>query len=366
LNILQNTGGKGEGAQAALELQQNVPLAPFTTFKVGGPARYFVEAKIERELLSALDWAKQNGQPVFVLGGGSNLLVSDSGFPGLVIKIGMSGIQHRHAHDHVVYEVAAGEEWDAFVAHSVAQHCAGIENLSGIPGTVGGTPVQNVGAYGQEVSETIESVTALDRTTNEIVEFQNGDCGFAYRTSIFNTTHRDRYVVLKVTFRLKHSGQANLKYADLQKYFAGKNTATLAEVRDAVRSIRLSKAMLIVEGDEDCRSAGSFFKNPIVAVSQADEVKRIARERGIDREPPTYPATNGNVKLSAAWLVEQSGFHKGYGSGPAGISRRHTLAIVNRGNATAKDIVALKEEVQQGVKQTFGIQLHPEPVFVGF
>jgi UDP-N-acetylmuramate dehydrogenase len=172
--------------------------------------------------------------------------------------------------------------------------------------------------------------------------------------------------VLKVTFRLKHDGQANLKYADLQKFFAGKNAPTLAEVRDAVRAIRLSKAMLIVEGDEDCRSAGSFFKNPIIAVSQADEVKRIARERGIDREPPTYPATNGNVKVSAAWLVEQSGFHKGYGSGPAGISRRHTLAIVNRGNATAKDIIALKEEVQQGVKQTFGIQLHPEPVFVGF
>jgi UDP-N-acetylmuramate dehydrogenase len=198
------------------------------------------------------------------------------------------------------------------------------------------------------------------------VEFQNADCGFTYRTSIFNTTQRDRYVVLKVTFRLKHNGEPNLKYADLQKYFAGKNTPTLAEVRDAVRAIRLSKAMLIVEGDEDCRSAGSFFKNPIVPASHADEVKRIARERGIDREPPIYPATNGNVKLSAAWLVEQSGFHKGYGSGPAGISRRHTLAIVNRGNATAKDIIALKDEVQHGVKKTFRVELHPEPVFVGF
>jgi UDP-N-acetylmuramate dehydrogenase len=347
-------------------VQQNVPLAQFTTFKVGGPARYFVEATTESELLAALDWAKQNSQAVFILGGGSNLLVSDSGFSGLVLKICMTAIRHSHSHDHVVYEVAAGEEWDAFVAHAVAHLCSGIENLSGIPGTVGGTPVQNVGAYGQEVSETIESVSALDRATNEIIEFQSADCGFAYRTSIFNTTHRDRYVVLKVTFRLKHNGEPNLKYADLQKYFAGKNTPTLAEVRDAVRAIRLSKAMLIVEGDEDCRSAGSFFKNPIVSVAQAEQVKRIARERGIDREPPTYPATNGNVKLSAAWLVEQSGFHKGYGSGPAGISRRHTLAIVNRGNAKAKDIIALKDEVQNGVKKTFGVELHPEPVFVGF
>jgi UDP-N-acetylmuramate dehydrogenase len=362
-NLQIDTGGRG----VAPAIRQNVPLAPYTTFKVGGPARFFTEIGDELALRDALKWARENGQPVFILGGGSNLVVSDQGFGGLVVRMNVLGITHRHTlDDHVVFEVGAGEEWDAFVASTVAQNCSGIENLSGIPGTVGGTPVQNVGAYGQEVSETINEVTVYDTETSQVATLKNSECGFDYRSSIFNTVARGRYIVLRVSFRLLHGGSPNLKYADLQKHFAGKPSPSLAEVREAVRAIRLSKAMLIVEGDEDCRSAGSFFKNPIVPVSKLNEVKQIARSRGIDRDPPSYPAGDAQIKLSAAWLVEQSGFHKGYGKGPAGISRRHTLAIVNRGNATAKDIIALKDEVQRGVKAAFSIELHPEPVFVGF
>ena len=349
-------------------IQENLPLAPLTTLGVGGAARYFTAVHNEDGLREAITWAKEKDVPFFILGGGSNLVVSDQGFSGLVIRISVAGIDHRHDWEHhVQFDVGAGEEWDAFVAATIAHNCAGIENLSGIPGTVGGTPVQNVGAYGQEVSETIEEVTAYDTHTGEVVTLQNSECGFAYRASIFNTTEKGRYVVLRVSFRLLHDGKPNLKYADLQKHFAGQNgTPSLQEVRDAVRQIRLSKAMLIVPGDEDCRSAGSFFKNPIVSVAEKDKVFAIAQQRKIDRLPPTYPASEGNVKLPAAWLVEQSGFHKGYGAGPAGISRRHTLALVNRGGARASDIIALKNEVQRGVKDTFGVDLHPEPVFLGF
>ena len=348
--------------------RENVPLAPLTTLGVGGAARYFTEVHNEYSLRQAISWARARKLPFFVLGGGSNLVVSDQGFSGLVIRINVLGINDRHDWEHhVQFDVGAGEEWDAFVAATIAHNCAGIENLSGIPGTVGGTPVQNVGAYGQEVSETIEEVTAYDTQTNQVVTLQNSKCGFAYRASIFNTTQKGRYVVLRVSFRLLHDGKPNLKYADLQKHFAGRNgTPSLQEVREAVRQIRLSKAMLIVPGDEDCRSAGSFFKNPIVSTTEKDQVFAIAQQRKIDRLPPTYPATEGNVKLPAAWLVEQSGFHKGYGTGPAGISRRHTLALVNRGGAKASDIIALKNEVQRGVKETFGVDLHPEPVLLGF
>jgi UDP-N-acetylmuramate dehydrogenase len=349
-------------------IQENVPLAPLTTLGVGGPARYFAEVRDEACLRQAIAWAKERKLSLLVLGGGSNLVVADQGFPGLVIRINVPGINHRHDWEHhVQFDAGAGEEWDSFVAATIAHNCSGIETLSGIPGTVGGTPVQNVGAYGQEVSETIEEVTAYDTQTDEVVTLQNSECGFAYRASIFNTAARGRYIVLRVSFRLLHDGKPNLKYADLQKHFAGRNgTPSLQEVRDAVRQIRLSKAMLIVPGDEDCRSAGSFFKNPIVSIAEKDKVFAIAQQRKIDRLPPTYPATEGTVKLPAAWLVEQSGFHKGYGTGPAGISRRHTLAIVNRGSAKASDIVALKNEVQRGVKDTFGVDLHPEPVFLGF
>ena len=344
-----------------MRIQQQVPLAPLTTFRVGGPARYFVEARSEEEVRAAVAEARSRGWPLFVLGGGSNLVVSDAGWPGLVLKIALSGISEERDGQRVRFDVAAGEDWDSFVAHAVARDCAGIECLSGIPGTVGGTPVQNVGAYGQEVADTIVSLRALDTSSGKICELQNADSGFAYRTSIFNARERGRYIVLQVTFELIFGGAPRLEYADLKHHFAGRsNPPTLAETRDAVRAIRLSKAMLIVPGDDDCRSAGSFFKNPVLTRAAFDQLH--------ERSPaiPNFPARDGMVKVAAAWLVEQAGFPKGLTRGPVGISRKHALAIVNRGGATAADIINLKNEIQQRALDTFGVELRPEPVFVGF
>jgi UDP-N-acetylmuramate dehydrogenase len=347
-----------------MQLEENVPLAPLTTFKVGGPARYFAEIRTADEAVQAVEFAREKQLPLFILGGGSNLVVSDRGFHGLVAHIAIAGIDDEPSSGKRLFRIGAGEDWDRFVAHTVKIGCAGIENLSGIPGTVGGTPVQNVGAYGQEVAETIQTVRTLDVTSLREVELSNQDSGFSYRTSIFNSAARGRYIVLQVTFALTPGGEPTLKYADLQKFFGQKPDPSLQEVRDAVRQIRLGKAMLIVPGDDDCRSAGSFFKNPIVSEQKYEEIASIAERSG--KRLPSYPAPEGNKKISAAWLVEQSGFVKGYDRGLVGISRRHSLAIVNRGGARAADIIALKDEVQRGVREKFGLELHPEPVFVGF
>ena len=346
-------------------ITENVPLAPLTTLKVGGPARYFIEAQTIAEVSQAIEFSQSRSLPLFVLGGGSNLVISDAGWPGLVLKIGITGINHRHGHDEVVFEAGAGEDWDKFVGFVVAHNCAGIECLSGIPGSVGGAPVQNVGAYGQEVANTIESVLALDLKDGQPHELCNNDCGFSYRTSIFNTTERGRYVILQVNYTLKHGGDAFIAYTDLKKYFAGwREKPTLANTRDAVRKIRAGKGMLITSGDDDCRSAGSFFKNPILSAEQYRAL--TARAAAKNLRIPSYPALDAQKKVSAAWLVEHSGFSKGYSSGRVGISRKHALAIVNRGNATAADVLALKEDIQQRVNEIWGLLLEPEPVFVGF
>jgi UDP-N-acetylmuramate dehydrogenase len=347
-----------------MKLEENIVLAPLTTFGVGGPARYFVNAATQADVLEALRFTRERDLPLFVLGGGSNLVVADAGFRGLVMKIGSRGIVERESGKQVIFEVAAGEDWDAFVALSVARDCAGIETLSGIPGSVGGTPVQNVGAYGEEVAETITSVRALEIASMSVRDLSNAECGFTYRTSIFNSTERGKYIVLRVTFALERGGKGKVVYADLKKRFASHSgTPSLLEVREAVREIRHSKGMLIVENDPDCRSAGSFFKNPIVANTEYERIAQLARDGA---PPPKYPADEGRVKLSAAWLVEHSGFHKGYSRARVGISNKHTLAIINRGGATAAEIMALKEEVQSGVRKRFGIELQPEPVFLGF
>jgi UDP-N-acetylmuramate dehydrogenase len=344
---------------------ENVPLAPLTTLKVGGPARYFVEATTIAEVSEGVAFSQSRSLPLFVLGGGSNLVIADAGWPGLVLKIGITGINHRHGHDQVVFEAAAGEDWDKFVGLVVAHNIAGLECLSGVPGLVGATPVQNVGAYGQEVANTIESVLALDLRDGQLHELCNEACGFSYRTSIFNTTERGRYIILQVNYVLKHGGDAFIAYADLKKYFAGwSEKPTLADVRDAVRKIRAGKGMLITPGDDDCRSAGSFFKNPIVSASEYEQL--TARAAAKNLQIPSYPALDAQKKVSAAWLVEHSGFSRGYGNGSVGISRKHALAIVNRGNATAADIVAFKKDIQQRVEEIWGIFLEPEPVFVGF
>jgi UDP-N-acetylmuramate dehydrogenase len=344
---------------------ENVPLAPLTTLKVGGPARYFVEATTIAEVSEAVQFAQSRSLPLFVLGGGSNLVISDAGWPGLVLKIGITGINHRHGHEEVVFEAAAGEDWDKFVGLVVTHNCAGIECLSGIPGSCGGTPVQNVGAYGQEVANVIESVLALDLKDGQLQELSREACGFSYRTSIFNTTERGRYIILQVNYTLKHGGDAYVAYTDLKKYFAGwSEKPTLANTRDAVRKIRAGKGMLITAGDDDCRSAGSFFKNPILSPDQYQALNARAAAKNL--QIPSYPALDAQKKVSAAWLVEHSGFSRGYGNGPVGISRKHALAIVNRGNATAADVLALKDDIQQRVEDIWGIRLEPEPVFVGF
>ena len=340
-----------------IRFRENVPLAPFTTFHIGGPARYFAEASTEADITAAVLWAHDRQLPLFLLGGGSNLLVPDTGFPGLVLHITIPGI---HSLGHGLFDVGAGESWDAFVSHAIAAGHAGIECLAGIPGSVGGTPVQNVGAYGQEVSETITSVRAFDRHTQSFTDLPKQACNFRYRASLFNTDQPHRYIVTSVRFQLRPNAPPTLHYADLQRRFAAHPSPTLAEVASAVREIRQSKGMLITPGDPDCRSAGSFFKNPIIPTGRFQTL--AAAHPGA--EIPHWPAGPNLIKLPAAWLLERSGFVKGYGTGPAGISSRHTLALINRGHATFADIERLEAEIKAGVHARFGITLEREPVLL--
>src|SRR2546425_7635858 len=351
-------------------LQENVPLAPLTTFKIGGPARFFVEAHDAGGVQEAVAFAQSRDLPLFVLGGGSNLVVSDAGWAGLVLKVAILGIEQDNAEDEEgrsVFHVGAGESWDRFVSRAVVAQCAGVECLSGIPGSVGGTPVQNVGAYGQEVSEVLVSVRAYDRKADHTMELSRDECGFTYRTSVFNTIAKDRYVVLSVTFALSQNGAPAIRYPDVLREFEGKAaTPTLLEVRAAVRRVRARKAMLLVEGDPDCRSAGSFFKNPIITEEQFAELQSVAGPAG--SEVPRYPVgqASGKVKTAAAWLIEQAGFSKGYSLGPVGLSTKHTLALVNKGGAKAEDVLRLAGEIRARVRDRFGIVLLPEPVLLGF
>jgi UDP-N-acetylmuramate dehydrogenase len=347
-------------------LEENKSLAPFTTIGVGGPARWFVTVQHEDEAAEAALWASERGIPLFILGGGSNLLVSDDGFAGLVLRLGLLGMKVHTDAGRRVYQAEAGEDWDSFVQRSVTDNCAGLECLAGIPGTVGGTPVQNVGAYGQEVASTIDRVRAFDLRAHEFVEFTGAECGFAYRHSRFNTDDRDRFIVTRVHYRLIPNGAPTLRYVDLQRAFPNGTSPSLAEVAAAVRRIRQSKGMMLVEGDPDCRSAGSFFKNPVV---DEDQLRFVASATG--KEPPGFPVgpdaeSEGRVKLPAAWLIEQAGFSKGYSRGAAGLSSRHTLALINRGGAKAAEIIALANEIRSAVAKSFGIQLQMEPVLLGF
>lgn len=338
-------------------------LAPLTTLGIGGPARYFIHALSENTVLQAIAFAKSRGLPVFVLGGGSNLLVADRGFSGLVLKIGISGVEWHDDGDRMIVRAAAGEEWDRLVASCVEKNLAGVECLSGIPGSVGGTPVQNVGAYGQEVSEVLVSVRAYDRQTESILELSREECRFTYRTSLFNTTAKNRYIVLGVTYSLLKNGAPAIRYPDVRRAFEGKSgQPNLAEVREAVRRIRASKAMLLVEGDPDCRSAGSFFKNPIISEEEFSRLQAAIPGETV----PRYPAASGKVKTAAAWLIERAGFSKGYSLGPVGVSSKHTLALINKGGATAADLLRLAREIRSRVFDKFGVTLVPEPVFLGF
>jgi UDP-N-acetylmuramate dehydrogenase len=344
--------------------ETNVPLAPLTTIGIGGPARYFVRARSVDEISDALAWARAHAQKIFVLGGGSNLLISDSGFDGLVLQIDLRGITIEwNEGSHAMVKVAAGEVWDEFVKFAVMRAWAGIECLAGIPGSAGATPIQNVGAYGQEVSETIARVEALDRTSGRVVWFTNEECQFGYRSSLFKNVERDRYIIVSVTFRLKRGGAASVKYPELQKYVEEHRIAPddLRGVRGAVVTIRKRKGMVLDPRDPDTRSDGSFFMNPVIAREQYETFRQLAPDA------PHFPAGEGDdVKLSAAWLIERAGFAKGFVHKNVGLSTKHTLAIVNRGGGTAAEVLELVAMVQERVRERFGIEIHPEPNFIGF
>jgi UDP-N-acetylmuramate dehydrogenase len=350
--------GKDLVVFAAVQIDENVPLAPLTTIGIGGPARWFVRIENVDELRDALAWA--GDRKVFILGGGSNLLISDRGFDGLVIHIDIRGITVESEDEYAMVKAGAGEPWDPFVAYAVERGYAGIECLSGIPGSTGATPIQNVGAYGQDVSETIARVEALDRTTGLVTWFTNWDCRFGYRSSLFKNYERDRYVVLSVTFRLKRDGCAAIRYPELQKYVDAEGIAAndLTGVRGAVIAIRKRKGMVIDPGDPDTRSDGSFFMNPVLTGAEYERFAAIAPEA------PHFPSGDG-VKLSAAWLIEHAGFSKGFTHGNVGLSSKHTLAVINRGGGTAAEVAELVQMIQGRVRERFGVELHPEPNFIG-
>jgi UDP-N-acetylmuramate dehydrogenase len=325
-----------------------VPLAPLTTLRLGGPADRLVEARSEDALVDAV-----RADPALVLAGGSNVVIADDGVPGTVVHVLTRGVE-RHGERLVVQ---AGEPWDALVEHCVAEGLQGFECLSGIPGSTGATPIQNVGAYGQDVSETVEWVRAYDRATGRIEVMSAAECGFEYRRSVFK--HDDRRVVLAVAFRLRESPVSGpLRYAELCRTLGVPvgASAPLADVREAVLRLRRGKGMVIDPDDPDSVSAGSFFTNPVL------QPEAFA---AIPGSPPAFPEPDGRIKTSAAWLIERAGFARGHGAGRTGISAKHTLALVNRGGATTAELMALAREIAAGVRAAFGVELAPEPALVG-
>ncbi|WP_437582017.1 UDP-N-acetylmuramate dehydrogenase [Sorangium sp. So ce887] len=363
----------------SLEVRESVPLAPLTTLGVGGPARFFAEAEGDAAVVEAFRFAEARGVPLFVLGGGSNLLVADRGVDALVLRVRVRGVEVVGAKGgeggrgpSLLVRAGAGEGWDDLVARAVAEGWAGVECLSGIPGDVGATPIQNVGAYGQEVAETIAEVEAIDRATGAAAVLSGADCGFGYRDSRFKRAWRGRYVITAVTFALRPGGAAAVRYPELQRALAAPAAGAappLPEVRSAVIALRRGKSMVLDPGDENGRSAGSFFMNPTLDAGAAAGVLARIEAAGVlapGEAIPRYPAGGGRVKLSAAWLIERAGFAKGTRHGAAGISTRHTLALVNRGGATAAELLDLARRVRRGVLDRFGVALSAEPDLVGF
>ena len=348
---------------SAPEPLQHVALAPHCTLGVGGPARFFLDLGDERPVRDALAWSRARGVPIRVLGGGSNLVVADAGVDALVVRIGMRGIATREVSGAIELTAAAGEPWDALVALTVERGWAGLECLSGIPGLVGATPIQNVGAYGQEVSETLTALRALDTATGQLVTLGNDACGFSYRDSRFKSVEPGRHVILSVTYQLVPGGAPCVRYAALARHLAARGivSPSLGEVRESVLAIRRSKSMVIDAGDENRRSCGSFFTNAIVSAADADRVARVAADPAL----PRWPQPDGRVKLSSAWLIERAGFARGHREGAVGLSSRHALAIVAHDGARAADVVAFARRLTEAVQARFGVRLTPEPVFWG-
>jgi UDP-N-acetylmuramate dehydrogenase len=351
----------------ALEIRDDVPLAPLTTLELGGRARHFFDAADDAAILEALRWADSRRLPIAVVGGGSNLVVADGGFPGLVIRIGTRGRRFERGNSQVALTATAGEPWDDLVAETVARDLAGLECLSGIPGRVGATPIQNVGAYGQEVADTIRSVRVLDRGTLQIRELAPADCAFAYRDSRFKR-EPDRFVILAVTFELRLGGAPTLRYRELAEALAGTAKPSLSQVRSSVLALRRKKSMVLAADDPNRRSVGSFFTNPIVSAAEAAEVATRAHSADLlaaDADLPRWPADGGRVKLSAGWLIERAGFPKGLRRGPVGLSNAHALALVHHGGGSASALVDLAREIRDTVRARFGVTLVPEPTFLG-
>ena len=346
------------------------PLSELTTLRLGGPAVLLVSIDSDDALLDAVRAADGDGEPLLLLAGGSNVVVADAGFSGTVVRVATRGVEGvRMADGRIRLDVAAGEDWDALVAACVADGLAGVEALSGIPGSVGATPIQNVGAYGQEVADVLIAVRALDRVRGELHDLETEECLFDYRSSVFK---RDpsRWLVLRVSFALERTPLAEpVRYAELAARLGVSEgeRAPLGEVREAVLALRRRKGMVLDPDDVDTVSAGSFFTNPILREHDFEALQRRAAERlGADVRPPAWPVSQRAVKTSAAWLIERAGFARGHGN-PDGIaiSSKHTLALTNRGAGTTAELVALAREVAGGVREAFGVELAPEPVFVG-
>jgi UDP-N-acetylmuramate dehydrogenase len=354
-----------------MEFQGGVALCGYTTLRLGGPARSFVDAVTEQDVTDVVGAADRRGEPLLVLGGGSNLVVADEGFPGTVVHVATRGIQFARDGDTVSVTAAAGEDWDQLVALCASENLTGLECLSGIPGLAGATPIQNVGAYGQEVSETITTVRAYDRQAGEIAELAAADCGFGYRTSAFKRAP-GRFVVLEVTFVLARDRLSRpVRYAELAAALgvAPGERVPLCEARSVVIGLRRGKGMVLDPDDPDTRSAGSFFTNPVLDPAQFSALEAAVRAaRGPGVRVPCFPAEAGQLKVPAAWLIEHAGYGKGHGTGGrdgARISSRHTLALVNPGEATTASLMALAREIRDGVRGTFGVALDTEPVLVG-
>jgi UDP-N-acetylmuramate dehydrogenase len=339
-----------------VRVEHDVPLAGLTTLRLGGPARRLVVAETDEEVVDTVRDADARGEPLLVLGSGSNLVVADAGFDGTVLQVATRGVAVAPRAEHAL-QVAAGVDWDHVVALAVDEGYAGIEALSGIPGRVGAAPIQNVGAYGQEVAQTVGWVRALDRRTGDLVVLEPADCGFGYRDSVFKRS--DRYLVLAVAFALEHSRLgAAVRYAELAGRLGVEvgDRVPATDVRAAVLELRRGKGMLLDPADHDTWSAGSFFTNPVLGAAEASRLPADA---------PRWPAAGGRVKTSAAWLIERAGFVRGYGTGAARVSGKHPLALTNRGGATTADLLALAAEIRSAVRDRFGVVLVPEPMLVG-
>jgi len=353
-----------------LSIQEHVPLAPFTTLGVGGPARYYTLARTRDEVREAADWAFTRRQPLLVLGGGSNLVIADDGWSGLVLHVAVCGISSESSGSEVALAVGAGEPWDELVSATVDKGWAGFECLSGIPGFVGATPIQNVGAYGQEVAESIVAVEAVELSTGRLATIENAACRFGYRDSRFKGADRGRYAIVGVRYRLRVGAPATVRYPDLVRALEERGAAepTLADVRACVLAVRRRKSMVVDAADPFSRSVGSFFVNPITPAAAVDAAEENLRRRGhlaADERMPRYPASPDGVKVPAAWLIERSGLPRGVRRGAVGLSPHHALAIVNHGGATAAEIASFAREVRDRVRDRTGFVLSPEPVFVG-